>query len=204
MHVYSGTKNLARYNTTKSVSMYLHHISMCSCTDKAVLRSYRIVELWFILLVKTWPQGYYDLVICVRTARGPAWMGSVSSGFCCVRHSWYQLRASLRDGPKIGEQVLQILTSVTFFGSQSGGIVPECYKCNLAGLLLLFSLLIITVCQWNHPLVLHSLSIQLEIKTCVIYFLVLDQKHFWKYSLQTNCYFLLDRKAFLAFTENRK
>lgn len=56
MQVYSGTKNLARYNTTKSMSMYLHHISMCSCADKAVLRSYRIVELWFILLVKTWPQ----------------------------------------------------------------------------------------------------------------------------------------------------
>lgn len=39
---------------------------------KAVLRSYRIVDFWFVLLVKTWPQGYHDPVIHVRAARGPA------------------------------------------------------------------------------------------------------------------------------------
>lgn len=80
MQVNSGTKNVARYNTPKSVSMYLHHISICiAALIKAGLRSYRIVDFCFILLVKTWPQGCYDLVICVRAAQGPAWMGSVSS-----------------------------------------------------------------------------------------------------------------------------
>lgn len=79
---------------------------------KAVLR---IVDFWFILLVKTWPQGCHDPVTCVRAARGPARMGSVSSVsavYSTVDTHW---RASLPDGPKIGEQVLQIFLPLSHF-----------------------------------------------------------------------------------------
>lgn len=86
--------------------------------------------------------------------------------------------------------------------------MPECYEYDLAVLLLLFSLLIVRVCQWNHHLVFHSPSIQLEIKTCVIYFPVLDQKHFLKYSKQTavsswirRLYFQHLQKAGSSFSE---
>lgn len=73
------------------------------------------MDFWFVLLVKTCPQGYHDLVICVRAARGPAQMGSVSSAsavYITVDTNWH---ASLPDGPKIGEQVLQIFLPLSHF-----------------------------------------------------------------------------------------
>jgi len=72
------------------------------------------MDFWFILLVKTWPQGCHNLVNCqsclVTCTNRICWFS-----FCCVHHSWYQLARFVPDGPKIGEQVLQIFIPLSHF-----------------------------------------------------------------------------------------
>lgn len=76
-----------------------------------------------------------------------------------VDTNWH---AFLPDGPKIGEQVLQIFLPLSHFLGVNGGTVPERYQRDLAVSLLLFCLLMVRVCQWNCHLVLHSHLIQFK------------------------------------------
>lgn len=91
------------------------YIIFQSCGNQKVTKKLWNPGLLAILLVKTWSQGCPNLVNCVRVVWWPAWAGSVSSvsATCiAVDTNW---RASVPDGPKIGEQVLQICLPLSHF-----------------------------------------------------------------------------------------